>query len=126
MLVSVLNIIDKDSVSGMENDSQHGASTLRSPPLSPSMGSTTENNQFSLSFNQDVTSLTVGTPEGYRLYNLGRLPDALDLLYQDSVTKSCKNAKMVKRLFWVFFGGSLRNGSKELSNFFLKMVPRQV
>ena len=59
----------------------------------------TENNQFSLSFNQDVTSLTVGTSEGYRLYNLGRLPDALDLLYQDTVTKSCKNAKMVKRLF---------------------------
>jgi autophagy-related protein 18 len=59
----------------------------------------TENHQFSMSFNQDVTSLTVGTPDGYRLYNLGRIPDALDLLYQDNMTKSCKNAKMVKRLF---------------------------
>jgi len=52
-----------------------------------------------MSFNQDVTSLTVGTPEGYRLYNLGRLPESLDLLYNDNLTKTCKNTKIVKRLF---------------------------
>jgi len=54
---------------------------------------------YAMSFNQDVTSLTVGTADGYRLYNLGRLPEALDLLYNDTVTKTCKNAKIVKRLF---------------------------
>ena len=51
---------------------------------------------YEMAFNQDKTCLSVGTDSGYKLYNLSRLPNKLDLLFKDDVENGTSH---VNRLF---------------------------
>lgn len=63
------------------------------------LAASTDVKPFKLTFNQDITCLSAGTEAGYRLYNLGRLPEALDLLYHESNASHSKNISGIQRLF---------------------------
>lgn len=53
---------------------------------------------YKMSFNQDNTCLSIGTEKGYRLYNLSRIPNNLDLLYKEE-TETTAKTENINRLF---------------------------
>jgi len=67
----------------------------RNSDLNEAINNSNQNIKHKMSFNQDNTCLSIGTNNGYRLYNLSRMPTNIDLLYKDEKTPTSN----INRLF---------------------------